>query len=85
MGAEEIVDIVIYSDSNDVEGLVFKGHLGTTWTMRANGKKFTEFKMLGRPIGFGMYMGKGGTDNQPLKMSIMYNGCNCPASYFTGT
>ena len=39
--------------------------------------------MGGRPLGFGMYMGKGGTENQPLSMSIMYNSCNCPASTFS--
>lgn len=41
--------------------------------------------MLGRPIGFGMYMGTGGTTNQPLQIKEVYNACNCPASYFLGS
>lgn len=40
--------------------------------------------MAGRPIGFGMFMGYGGTDNQPLQLSIFFNSCNCPASTFMG-
>ena len=52
--------------------------------MRANGDaQKPNFKMPGRPLGFGIFMGQGGTANQPLKMSIMYNGCNCPATRFT--
>ena len=51
--------------------------------MRANGAGNVRFRMKGRPLGFGIYMGKGGTTNQPLKLSIFYNGCNCPASTFT--
>ena len=38
--------------------------------------------MAGRPIGFGVYMGYGGTSNQPIQLSVMYNECNCPASTF---
>ena len=34
---EEIMQIQVYSDSNDVEGLVMYGHLGSVYTMRANG------------------------------------------------
>ena len=51
--------------------------------------------MLGRPIGFDSRMGDGGPiwvddiENgaltpQPIAMRIIYNGCNCPASRFTG-
>ena len=56
--------ITMYSDSNDIEGLIFEGHEGGKWTMRANGDRdINRFKMPGRPLGFGMYMGQGGTDN----------------------
>jgi len=64
---EEIMYIEIYSDSNDCEGMVLFGHEGTVYSMRANGASSSpKFRMEGRPIGFGMYMGYGGTDNQPL-------------------
>ena len=56
--------VEIFSDSNDIEGMILTGHLGTIWTMRANGARSSPvFQMAGRPIGFGMYMGYGGTDN----------------------
>lgn len=61
---EEVMYTTVYSDSNDVEGFVFEGHLGSTYTFRANGNAFSpKFRMLGRPIGFDMYMGYGGTSN----------------------
>ena len=61
---EEILYVKIYSDSNDMEGFEILGHLGTVWTMRANGADNSGWqKMLGRPIGFSMFMGRGGTDN----------------------
>ena len=56
--------IEIYSDTNDIEGLVIYGNKGAVWTMRANGdKNINKFRMGGRPLGFGIYMGKGGTNN----------------------
>ena len=61
---EEIMYTTVYSDSNDIEGFIFEGHLGTQYVFRANGANFSpKFRMKGRPIGFGMYMGYGGTDN----------------------
>ena len=39
---EEIMFIEIYSDKNDVEGLVFYGNKGAVWTMRANGDRTIE-------------------------------------------
>ena len=61
---EEIMYVEIFSDSNDVEGMILTGHLGTIYTLRANGKRSSPtFRMPGRPIGFGMFMGYGGTDN----------------------
>ena len=54
--------VTVYSDSNDIEGLVLEGHLGTEYVMRANGLQSSpKFQMAGRPIGFGIYMGTGGT------------------------
>ena len=40
--------------------------------------------MGGRPIGFRVGEGRGGTgdNDQPLQMEIIYNACNCPASTF---
>ncbi len=56
--------ITVYSDTNDIEGLVFEGDKGTIWTMRANGDKdIARFQMKGRPLGFGIFMGRGGTEN----------------------
>ena len=56
--------ITVLSDSNDVEGLIFEGDKGTLWTMWANGdKNIARFQMKGRPLGFGIYMGQGGTQN----------------------
>lgn len=34
---EEIMYVTIYSDFNDVEGIVMEGHNGTEYVMRANG------------------------------------------------
>ena len=83
---EEIIKVKVYSDTNDCEGFIMYGHLGSVYTMRANGAtSWPEQTMLGRIIGFGMYMGTGGTANQPLQIKEIYNACNCPASYFLGT
>ena len=67
------------------------------WTkISANGDSYDKrHSMLGRPIGFDSRMGDGGpiypNDDeskpltpQPLALRIIYNGCNCPASTFTG-
>ena len=55
---EEIMYIEIYSDTNDIEGLVIYGDKGAVWTMRANGdREINKFRMGGRPLGFGIYMG----------------------------
>ena len=42
--------------------------------------------MGGRPIGFALYTGAtvNGSKPQPLKVSVIYNGCNCPVSYLLG-
>ena len=40
--------------------------------------------MGGRPIGFRVWMGDGGRENQPLMMAVVYNSCNCPASTYIG-
>ena len=80
---EEIVYFTVYSDINDVEGIVFEGYDGTEWSFKANGNEASpKEKLLGRPIGFRAWIGDGGIPNQPLKVAIVYNGCNCPASYF---
>ena len=79
--------LTIYSDSNDVEGMIWEGNFGSTWTGRANGDNpSSKMKMLGRPIGFRVWKGNGGGNfnNQPILMSVVYNSCNCPASTFTG-
>ena len=55
--------MTIYADSNDVEGLVFEGNGGSVWTMRANGATNSRFQLEGRPIGFRVWMGRGGRDN----------------------
>ena len=78
----------IYADSNDIEGWIFEGYLGTQYTFRANGDDPSDkFRMGGRPIGFYVNEGRGGTgtDDQPLQMQIVYNACNCPASSFIDT
>ena len=45
--------------------------------------------MGGRPIGFRVWSGEGstdakGTEDLPVFVSVVYNSCNCPASYFEG-
>ena len=37
IGLEEMMYLTLYSDDNDVEGMVFDGNLGSSWTARANG------------------------------------------------
>ena len=64
--------LTIYSDSNDVEGMIWEGNFGSTWTGRANGDNTSsKMKMLGRPIGFRVWKGNGGVNNQPLLMSVV--------------
>ena len=38
MENEELMFVKIYADSNDAEGIVWWGHLGTEWISRANGE-----------------------------------------------
>ena len=35
---EELMYLTIYADYNDMEGFVWEGNQGTTWTSRANGE-----------------------------------------------
>ena len=90
MGDEELMEILLYSDNNDVEGMVWYGNKGSEWNTRANGENFSPlFRMSGRPIGFRVHIGDHFDtelvpQTQPLIMSIIYNGCNCPASTFIG-
>ena len=37
MGLEELMYLTLYSDTNDVEGMIWEGNFGSTWTGRANG------------------------------------------------
>ena len=39
MQGEELMYVEIYSDSNDVEGIVWWGNKGSEWVSRANGEK----------------------------------------------
>ena len=52
--------------------------------------------MYGRPVGFNLRMGRGfgwywgptlyGEEvPEPVAFQIIFNSCNCPASYFLGT
>ena len=85
MSMEELMYLIIYADSNDAEGMTWTGDKGTTWIARANGEaQSPNERMKGRPIGFRVWMGQGGKENQPLLISVVYNDCNCPASTFTG-
>ena len=85
MSQDELMFMTIYSDWNDVEGMIFEGNTGTEYIMRANGNTPSpKLQLAGRPIGFRVWMGRGGRDNQPLLMSVVYNACNCPASTFDG-
>ena len=82
---EEIMYATIYSDTNDVEGFIFEGYLGSPYVFRANGADHSpKFRLGGRPIGFKVGEGLGGTgsNDQPLELAIVYNSCNCPASQF---
>ena len=64
MSAEELMWLTLYSDPDDVEGIVWEGNLGSTWTSRANGNLASpRMQMMGRPIGFRVWSGDGGTDN----------------------
>lgn len=64
MGLEELMYLTIFVDSNDVEGMIWEGNFGTTWTQRANGNKPSpKMNLGGRPIGFRVWMGDGGMEN----------------------
>lgn len=85
MSAEELMYLTIFADNNDVEGITWTGNFGTEWVSRANGQEQSPvLRLEGRPIGFRVWMGEGGKENQPLLLSVIYNSCNCPASTFTG-
>ena len=59
---EEVMYAEIFSDTNDTEGWIFTGYLGTVWTFRANGADSSPvFRLGGRPIGFKVNEGVGGT------------------------
>ena len=59
LNTEEIRYLQLYSDSNDVEGMIWTGHLGTVWEFVGDGNdKLPAEQMGGRPIGFKIYMGK---------------------------
>ena len=80
---EEIMYFTVFSDINDVEGILLEGYEGTEWSFRANGEESSPKERLGgRPIGFRVWQGEGGISDQPLKLAIVYNSCNCPASMF---
>ncbi len=49
---EELMYVSIFSDENDIEGLMIEGNKGTNFTMRANGEISDRFRMKGRPVGF---------------------------------
>ena len=80
----------IFSDTNDVEGIIWWGNGGTQWDSRANGNLDSPIeRMGGRPIGFRVWSGDHFDTSlippiQPLQVSIVYNGCNCPASTYIG-
>jgi hypothetical protein len=37
MGLEELMYLTLYSDVNDVEGMIWEGNFGSNWIGRANG------------------------------------------------
>lgn len=73
----------VFSDDNDVEGFIFESQDRTNYSFRANGYLGDpKIRLAGRPIGFRVWQGMGGIDNQILKIAIVYNECNCPSSEF---
>lgn len=61
---EELMFVSIYSDINDAEGIIFESWKGTEYAYRANGQELSDRARLGgRPIGFRVKLGLGGTDN----------------------
>ena len=38
MDLEELMYLTLYSDTNDVEGMIWEGNLGSSWIGRANGE-----------------------------------------------
>lgn len=90
MSNEELMYNRIFSDSNDVEGIIWWGNGGTQWDSRANGNLDSPIeRMGGRPIGFRVQHGDHSDTTlipqaQPLQVAIVYNSCNCPASTYIG-
>ena len=88
---EEVMYAEIFSDTNDIEGWIFTGYLGSIFTFRANGNDSSPtFRLGGPPIGFKVNEGYAQgvavyADDYCLQMAIVYNGCNCPASSFLDT
>ena len=86
MGDEEIMTLVLYSDTEDIEGMDWYGNKGGVWSHRANGQGSSgNLPLGGRPIGFRVDITPHGDyDKTGLmgRISIVYNACNCPASYF---
>ena len=64
------------------------GHLGTEWTSNANAKLKKLYTIGCRPIGFRTWIGRGGYGQEiagaPKFVSVIYNSCNCPISWFYG-
>ena len=82
--SEELIWLQYLYDNQDIEGMKWWGHLGTDWTSNANAKNRKLFDIPGRPIGFRTWIGQGGADNIPIFVSVIYNACNCPISFFYG-
>ena len=59
MSAEELMYNRIFSDTNDVEGIIWWGNGGSQWNSRANGDLDSpKERMGGRPIGFRVWIGE---------------------------
>ena len=53
--------------------------------MKADGENSGSLATLsGRPIGFRATIGNGRSGNMPIRLNVVYNSCNCPASEFIG-
>lgn len=90
---DELMFGQLYTDTNDIEGIVFWDLNNVEYKMRADGTSPSpKFQFSGRPIGFKVWEGKGGVVNSnnprswnvegPLEISFIYNSCNCPATTY---